>query len=790
MSFLLAACGGGGGGGDGGNDAEASALGPPVRAEMGPAGGTVAVPIGAGITAELEFPAGALREAVSLTLTPEAPEPGAQVRLRIEPGVQELAKPVTLRLKGAAAPASGITAFYVGSLAERMFVPSTKNPATGTVTAQTQLLVLDAAEAQGAAALAAAPGRARILAAGPLNSGGSNAGFINVAQMECLVLLPELEVQILRARQWEFTAHRVYQLTQTLKAVQPMCSGNGDAAAAAELQLKIQEIEQRACEALVRNVDDIAFFPDLNVSAEVFYERANKLLGAQAAKDLVGGECNPQMTMMQAYAKTMNDYITAYSARVNAPDFGGPGWLSRRGELRHIIRLHEDATMLDMSTERQAVVDTVLKPALAKLHVRAFKICDRDNPAEHGPLADLMTGGQVYGNPISYLAFDHDGRTLIPPGIALDIQHCASRLTIQAYDGTEALPGQTLELGGGDMPGTQVTQGTIKLPVAEGVLSIDGVVRPLLCASPDAEAAYDPSTLVIKFNGVTVRELSPTVANFLPEGPMELDMQAMYDAAGLDANAPGTYKLEMFRQGTGCDGVFGEASVKLFEVTVTGEAAAALSVAFVLESDTEPGCRAWAVREAGPGPEVSNFQHFDSQPSTCAAQAGSARAMSSLSATVQMPLLSSGAALTLEPLSFAFSIDASVQQSTGAAGERSDASISFGMERRWVLRVGPQPLQLHLTSSFAGPNTHYPLPLKVDVRDAATNSIASFGFGTHVVEIPSTSTVTVPAGGTVHIGFYLGSNLGVGGRFDELNSPQSSSGSYSLSQQLTLTFSP
>jgi len=565
LPFVLAACGGGGG-----NDPGVSTLRPPVQAEIGSAGGTVKVPISEGVQAEIEFPAGALRETVSMTFTPEPPEAGAQVRLRVEPADPELAKPVILRLTGAAAPASGTTAFYVGSRDNRMFVPSATDPATGALTAQTQLLVLDADTA-----LAARADRPRILAAGPLTS-GSHAGFINVDQQTCQILLPELEAQIRRAKQSEFTANSVYQLVQTIRVIEPLCAGegggDGSAVEAAELLLKIEEIERAACASLVNAVDAIMFF--LDPTEADFYGRTTRLLGAQAALDAVGGSCNPQVTTMQAYAKAMTDYMAAFSRRVDAPGFGGNTWLSRRNELRRIIRLYDDAFGLEMLAEQQAVVDTVLKPALAKLHARAFRTCDRDNPAEQGQLADLMTGGQVYGSSIAFLAFDGYGRTLIPPGIAQDIQYCASRLSIQAFDGAEPLPSQTLVLGGGDEPGTQETQGTITVPVAEGVLSIEGVVRPLLCASPQAAAAYDPSTLVIKFNGVTIRELSPTAADFLPEGPLELDLQAMYAAAGLDANAPGAYALEIFRVGTGCGGVFGAASFKLFEVTVTSTGAA------------------------------------------------------------------------------------------------------------------------------------------------------------------------------------------------------------------------
>ena len=567
--LLLAACGGGGS-----SSSEPGALSAPTQAEIGPAGGTLEVPISTGVMAELEFPAGALRETVSLTFTPEAPETGARMRLRIEPGDLELAGPVSLRLTGTSPSQPGSAAFYVGSLDDRMVVPTTTDPASVALTAQTRLLLLEAAPA-----LEARAARSQRLQTG----GTGQAGFINVAQMDCLNLLPELTAQIFRARQSEFTAHRVYQLTQTYRMVESMCAGSDDAAVEAQLELQMQEIRQTACEAMVRTVDAIVLF--VAPTEEEFYERSNRLLGAQAAVELVGGSCNAPMSTMDAYAKAMSDYIEAFRNRVNSMGFGGPVWLARRAELKQIVRLYEVAGMLEMGREQQAILDTVFKPALAKLHERAFETCRRDNPAEQGRLADLKSGGQVYGDAIAFLALDEDGIALIPTGIAQDIQYCASRLSIRAYDGAEPLPGPALQLGGGDAPGAQLAQGTIQVPLAEGVLSLDGVVRPLLCASPNAAAAYDPSTLVIRFNGVTVSELSPAAANFLPGMPLELDMQALYAAAGLDADAPGTYALEIFREGTSCGGMYGEDSFKLFEVTVkSDEAAAAPSISVVSSS--------------------------------------------------------------------------------------------------------------------------------------------------------------------------------------------------------------
>jgi hypothetical protein len=220
---------------------------------------------------------------------------------------------------------------------------------------------------------------------------------------------------------------------------------------------------------------------------------------------------------------------------------------------------------------RQTIIDTLLKPALAYLHVRAYQLCREDELAEgdQSYLADVMSGGVVFGIPITFLIQDSVGETLIPAGLAQDIQYCASDLTVQVYDGVDLLSDQTQELGGGDEAGAHATEGVIEVPVAEGVLSLEGIIRPLRCATPTTAAAYEASTLVITFNGVTVATLSHANGDFLPTNSVELNVSDMYTAAGLNPGSPGSYPLQVVRQGTGCNGVYGETSVPLFDLTIT-----------------------------------------------------------------------------------------------------------------------------------------------------------------------------------------------------------------------------
>lgn len=551
--------------GDGGGS-QGIALSPPVQGRMAPTGGSITVPISGGAEADLLFPDGALRETVSFTITPEQLESGGRLRLRIEPGDVVLAKPVTVRLRLPSGEATDALAVYVGSLGNRLVLPTAVDAATGTVTAETHLFAPEAAVSATKPMMAGA-------GEGGAAEGGS--GFINAAEMNCSNLLPELSAEIAQAKLFEFTSERAYQLTQKYKSTKAMCDSLGDATEQAELQLQAQEIQQEACDAQIVNLESISLF--LVETEEQLYDKMTRLLGSQASLDLVSGPCSPSLTMSDGLTKAVSDYLVEYQKRIDSPNFGGGTWLGLRGEVKSIVKLYDDAGMLLLADHKQTVIDTLLKPALDKLHARAYQLCRQDNLAEgdQSYLADVMSGGQVFGIPIAFLAVDSYGKTLVPAGLDKDIQYCASDLTVQAYDGTDLLPDQTQELGGGDTPGAHVTQGAIEVPVAEGVLSLEGIIRPLRCATPTTVAAYDASTLVIKFNGVTVKELIHSEGDFLPVNPVDLDVSDdLYTAAGLDPNAPGAYVLEIFRQGTGCNGVYGEASVKLFDLTVVSAAPA------------------------------------------------------------------------------------------------------------------------------------------------------------------------------------------------------------------------
>jgi hypothetical protein len=561
LSFVVGGCSGGG----------SSSSGPPVgatpvQATVTPSGGTVQAESD-DTTFKLTIPAGAVRENVTLTLTPVTPESGAWARLQVAPAGVQFFEPVTLTITTPQAQSGLLAGIYLGSAGNSLSLPTTVNAATGTVAATTLVL--------GPSRL----GQAKPIALGV--NGEEAAGesdFINVGALDCANELSVLAARIEYAENFVFSANpSAYELIQQYKAMQAACA-NPNPTEAQQMEQETTEIKDKACTAQTNTLDAVNLFPVQ--SEEDLYEQVARLLGSQASLVLTDAECGSPGSTETGVTKAVDDYIDAYDQRLSSPNFGGGTWLGLRGEVKSIIKLHDAAGMLLLEDQKQTVIDTLLKPAMDKLRARAYQLCREDNPAEGNQsyLADVKSGGQVFGVPIPFLAFDFFGKTLVPAGLANDIQYCASDLTIEAYDGVDLLEDQTLVLGGGDTPGTHVTQGTIEVPVAEGALSLEGIIRPLRCATPNSVTAYEDSTLVFKFNGVTVQTLPHSNGDFLPTNALDVNVSELYTAVGLNSSSPGAYVLEIMRQGTGCNGLYGDATFKLFEVTVVSGGAPAVQL--------------------------------------------------------------------------------------------------------------------------------------------------------------------------------------------------------------------
>jgi len=536
-----------------------------VESVIGSEGGTIIVPMGNDAELQLVFPGGAVLDTIRFTVTPETPEAGAVLRARIVPGDVALYRPVTASVRLRASELRQTLGIYVGSQPNRFFVPTEVDNATNLITGQTQTFFT-----------AATSGVANGVVRAALTGGTQDAelpGFLNIADANCTNQLSELAARIEYAKNYSFSAKPgAYELIQQYKAMQAACE-DPNSAEAILIEQEIVHIQKEVCDARATTLDSIFLTADGDEAQ--FYKRVTRLAGSEAVVVLASADCGSSITFLQALEKSITDYLTAYSVRLNSPGFGGGTWLGLRGEIKSIVKVHQEAVMLSLDDHAEAIIDTILKPALAILHARAYQLCRTDTLAEGNQayLADVMSGGQVYGTPIGFLVdvffvVDYYGEPYVPEFIADDVQYCASDLTVEAYDGLDLLTDQTLELGGGDTPGSHVAEGTIEVPVAEGVLSFEGIVRPLRCTTPTDSSTYDASQLVFKFNGATVKTLAPDDGDFLPAVPVELNVSDMYATAGLDPGSPGTYHLEIYREGTGCNEVYGEPTVKLFDISV------------------------------------------------------------------------------------------------------------------------------------------------------------------------------------------------------------------------------
>jgi hypothetical protein len=384
LSFVVAGCSSGGSSPSSSN----TPLSPtPVQATVTPSGGTVQAESD-DTTFKLTIPTGAVRENVTLTLTPVEPESGAWARLQVEPAGVQFFEPVTLTITTPQAQSGLLAGIYLGSAGNRFAVPTTVNPATGTLTATTLVL--------GASLL----GQAKPIALGV--DGEEEAGesdFINVGGLNCANELSVLAARIEYAENFVFSANpSAYELIQQYKAMQGACA-NPNPTEAQQMEQETTQIKQEACTAQTNTLDAVNLVAV--VSEEDLYENVARLLGSQASLDLTSAECGSPGAMGQGFAKAVSDYIADYEQRVNSPNFGGGTWLGLRGEVKSIIKLYDDAGMLLLEEHQQSIIDTLLKPALDRLHARAYQLCREDNLAEgdQSYLADVMSGGQVFGIP-------------------------------------------------------------------------------------------------------------------------------------------------------------------------------------------------------------------------------------------------------------------------------------------------------------------------------------------------------------------------------------------------------
>ena len=157
---LAACCGGGGDAGTPPPEPPvAPAVGDPVTATIGPAGGSVAF-TASGVAGSLSIPAGALATATVVTVTPLAPDSGEWARVRIDGPTGLLDAPATLSLQlaqAAGAQAGGVRVDDAGTV-----------PLVTTASAHRRSLAISVQAFADSAATGSSARSMRALAAAPL----------------------------------------------------------------------------------------------------------------------------------------------------------------------------------------------------------------------------------------------------------------------------------------------------------------------------------------------------------------------------------------------------------------------------------------------------------------------------------------------------------------------------------------------------------------------------------------------------------------------------------------------
>ncbi len=546
----LSACGGGGGDDAGGGTPPPQALGAPVSATVGAAGGELAF-TASGVAGRLAFPAGSLASDATITVTPVAPAEGEWARVDVSglSGVLEQPAMLTLTLPAGSTldPAAGVT--QAGSEGDSM-LPATLDSASRTVTVAVQRFG-SAGEVK--AALAAGRG-ARPLAA------GANPG--------ALILNQRLLVQL-----------RVINAEARLRQLQRI----GDFSATLELSMSIAALLQSS------GLDGY------EAQARPWLDRA----GASACEELRLAIERALSTPAPAELDLQGRIANAYVTRMSAPVVYWANVAAKLGvscaglDPQVAIRqAHERLLALVAATLRARQDIASLKGAVGE--AAAAKALSQQGAA----LSAVGHAAPQQGGPAAVLGAQIRSEVMVPTLEPLRAAHWragsveatqdAYRHSLAVYGGASPLAddlqlvGTTLQVGSyGDLAATQEegrsTLGRQATPQASvrsatvaaragGTVHVEGPIQVLKCP-----AAAD-ERLVVTFEGTEVLS-RPSSGDLLLQGRLEFEVDRLLGAAGIQAGNATQHVLRVWRKASGCNAVFGVGDAVVADVTLDFKAA-------------------------------------------------------------------------------------------------------------------------------------------------------------------------------------------------------------------------
>ena len=515
----------------------------PVTATITPDGGVMQAADDAGVTVRLAFPAGAVREALTLTLSPADPA-GAHARFALEPYGLRLHAPVEIRVTlPSGMPASGVDLHFEAS-DHRVPIVTTSDAGGRTLQASTRFLGYDFAR--------------------PLPS-STLGGDLVVAGAECTTALQDLTSARIRA------ASAGVKLVADADAIRSAylasrkhCPEFDTADAYAEERAFLQ---RDACEGYANaRVDALTLYtPALNPAVlDRLWVHAESLIAWAASIALSAAECVPPLDLDDVLEELFQRYLDVAATRL--ADLDPERWREIWAvELPAIADLMDKADIVALPNARQRAEEALAQPLFDTLRAEAYERCVEDRTQAF--LADIRNGGGHVAARLPFGFVPDTWTTFSRQAITRDIHHCGNRVSVQVFDDVPSLvPSETRLLGGGSLPGDHTTDATVRVPTG-GALTLSGVLRALRCERTDGLPRFSDDAVVMAFDGVEVARRHHSAGEYLASA-VDLPLGDLLAAVGLPPDATGTFELTLQRQGEICDGAYGDTDTALYELRV------------------------------------------------------------------------------------------------------------------------------------------------------------------------------------------------------------------------------
>jgi len=508
---------------------------------IGIEGGTLSAS-SADTEARLALPAGAVLDDVAIRLVAEPPAEGQRARFRLEPAglLLQVDATLTITLPDGEDASRWTPMLFRGDDAVPLHADVDDDVITVTL---------------------------RMLGFSPPSGGRAPGSSLGLVELDCELQLESLHDRLLRLQAWttasggpSLLAEEVVALRQQIAVLQETCTLEPSYAAEIEfLNLVSCQMYEDA------SVDAKAALPPNALDG--YDVQMARVFAGRAMVEMSTGECGPDFAPL--LASESSDFIAAWDARLSEPGYldGLSTWTAMWGELRQAaLGLGSRLAAMGLTAQETQLETQLLAHMIEVLHRVAFDACGDDHTQAY--LADLLTGGFYRDHPINASPVPPDWSPVSADALRADIQYCASRLQVDAFDAVSE-PLDTRVLGPADGPGGHTSSTGIEVP-ADGFLELRGPSYAFFCSPPGTSPSFASDRLILSIEGIEIETFTPD-AGAMITSPLSLSMTQILDQLGRSPEVAHTLHAVVVRESPACNGAYGASSYDLFRLIISTE---------------------------------------------------------------------------------------------------------------------------------------------------------------------------------------------------------------------------